>query len=296
MKRFIEIKHVGPRAQVQQLLAGLCDRIEEKLRHFSADTVTLHVLFEESGTHKLYRTAVTCHVPGHTVAAHEENRVPGACIREAFAELSRQLEKQKAIVRHEHDLRRSKRLRRAPTAVALVLSLLAGATFGRCEDAAPSSHAVEAIRLLDSKDPYQRELGFLRLEALREPSTAETIKRYLGSRDVDTRAYSLRALAAIQGPAAIPTLLDALAKDRHPTPRRAALLGLEPLHHNDPMVIAAFLKALRDRKPEVRMAAVDIVSRLGTTDARAAIQKRLKRERDHDVRRVLALARQRMHL
>lgn len=113
MKRWFEIKHVGPRAQVQALLTQLSDRLEEKLRHFSPDAVTLRVMFDESGSHKLYRTSVTCHVPGHTVAAHEEHRVAGVAIREAFAELGRQLEKQKAIARHEPDVRRSRRARRA---------------------------------------------------------------------------------------------------------------------------------------------------------------------------------------
>ena len=111
MKRLFEIKHIGPRTQVQALLTHLSDRLEEKLRHFPPDAVTLHVLFDESGSRKLYRAAVTCHVPGHTVAAHEEHRTAGRCIRDAFAELARQLEKQKATVRHERDRRR---MRRAP--------------------------------------------------------------------------------------------------------------------------------------------------------------------------------------
>ena len=87
----------------------LLDRLEEKLQHFPPDTVSIHVLFEENGSHKLYRTSVTCHVPGHTVAAHEENRDPGVAIRETFAEIERRLEKQKAIARHEQLLRRSRR-------------------------------------------------------------------------------------------------------------------------------------------------------------------------------------------
>ncbi|PIQ84143.1 MAG: hypothetical protein COV75_03815 [Candidatus Omnitrophica bacterium CG11_big_fil_rev_8_21_14_0_20_63_9] len=102
MKRLIELKHIGPRQQVQLLLETLGDRLEEKLSHFPQDAVTLHVLFDESGNRKLYRAKVTCHVPGHTVAAHEEQRTPGLAIRKAFAELERQLEKQKSLLRHEH--------------------------------------------------------------------------------------------------------------------------------------------------------------------------------------------------
>ena len=112
MKRIIELKHVGPKDHVRQLLEELLDRLEEKLAHFPADTVTAHALFEENGAHKLYRASVTCHVPGHTVAAHEEHREAGSAIRKAFAEVERQLEKQKASIRHEH-LRRHARLDRA---------------------------------------------------------------------------------------------------------------------------------------------------------------------------------------
>ena len=102
MKRIIELKHVGPKEHVKALLEDLIGRLEEKLNHFPPDAVTLHVLFDENGTHKLFRTALTVHLPGHTVAAHEEGREAGASIRTAFAEVERQLEKQKALMRHEH--------------------------------------------------------------------------------------------------------------------------------------------------------------------------------------------------
>ncbi len=84
----------------------LSDRLEEKLSHFSGQAISLHVVFEENGTHKIFRTGLSCHVPGHTVAAHEEGRNPGTSIRAAFAELERQLEKQKTIVRGERLRRR----------------------------------------------------------------------------------------------------------------------------------------------------------------------------------------------
>jgi ribosome-associated translation inhibitor RaiA len=108
MKRLIEVKHVGPKEHVRTLLGELSDRLEEKLRHFPEDGVSLRVVFDENGTHKLYRAALTCHVPGHMAAAHEEHRVAGTAIRRAFAELERQLEKQKALLRHEHARRVSR--------------------------------------------------------------------------------------------------------------------------------------------------------------------------------------------
>lgn len=116
MKRFIELKHVGPKAHVRMLIDQLSTHLEEKLHHFPEEAVSLHVIFEENGTHALYRTGVTCHVPGHVVAAHDEKRDAGACIREAFAEIDRQLDKLNAVVRQEYLKRKSAKTRRVGTA------------------------------------------------------------------------------------------------------------------------------------------------------------------------------------
>ena len=113
MKRTIEIKHVEPKDHVRQLLEELCDRLEEKLQHFKPDTVSIHIQFEENGRRTLSHIAVSCHVPGHMVAAHEEGRVPGTIIRKAFKDIERQLEKQKAHVRGEYQVRRQRRQQRA---------------------------------------------------------------------------------------------------------------------------------------------------------------------------------------
>ncbi len=154
----------------------------------------------------------------------------------------------------------------------------------------PSPQATEAMRLLTSRDEYQRKLGFLRLEALREMSTLPTIKNYLQNRDPDTRAYSLRAVAAIEGPESVPMLVAALKTDKDPQVRRAALLGLEPFSQSDITILPVLLKALTDHDTEVRMTAVDVVSRIPTPQAREAILTRYKREQRQDVRRVLELA------
>lgn len=98
MKRAIELKHVGPKDHVRRLLEELIDRLEAKLDHGADDTASVHVVFEEERAHRLFRASLTCHVPGHTLAAHEEHRDAGTAIREAFAEVERQLEKQKALL------------------------------------------------------------------------------------------------------------------------------------------------------------------------------------------------------
>jgi ribosome-associated translation inhibitor RaiA len=98
MQRIIELKHVAPQAHVRQLLDELIDRLERQLKHFPQESVSIHVLFEENGTHQLFRTALTCHIPGRIIAAHDEGRDPGRTIREAFAEVRRQLEKRRTVM------------------------------------------------------------------------------------------------------------------------------------------------------------------------------------------------------
>ena len=185
---------------------------------------------------------------------------------------------------------------------ALALRILTAAGLTHAEEGgapllqapALSPKAVEAIQLLESHDPYQRQLGFLRLEALRERATIEVIRTYIDHRDPETRAYSLRALAAIEGSESVPLLLQKLSTERHPRVRRALLLGLEPFQKQHPDLLLTFMQALRDRDTAVRMTAVDIVSRIDDPRAREALVMRNKYERRRDVRRVLALAMKRI--
>lgn len=98
MKWHMTLRCSAPREHVQQLLTSLIDRLGKQLNHFPEEAVSLHVVFEENGARKLYRTRLTCHVPGHMLAAREERRDPGLSIHQAFSELERQLSKQKALV------------------------------------------------------------------------------------------------------------------------------------------------------------------------------------------------------
>lgn len=169
----------------------------------------------------------------------------------------------------------------------LLISSLAGPVFA---EPAPSPRAAEALELLKSHDGYQRSLGFLRLEALREPATLEPIRAYTASRDEEVRAYAWRAVAAIQGPSAVPALLEAYRAEKHSRVRRAILLGLEPLQASDPGVLPVFIDAMRHADQQLCMTAVDIVSRIDHPEARAAVWQRAKKEGRRDVRRVLKAA------
>ena len=160
------------------------------------------------------------------------------------------------------------------------------------EPLSDEAKAIIATLQAHPDDEYTRQRAFIELEALREPASAAAIRAFLDDRDEDTRAYSVRALAAVEGAAAVPELLKRLQNERSPRVRIACLLGLEPLHA--PQATEPLIKHLRDRNKEVRMAAVDVVSRLKEPRVRAraheAILVRWKRERDRDVRRVLEAA------
>ena len=132
---------------------------------------------------------------------------------------------------------------------ALFAALMVAGSFAApsaAEETQLEARAQDAAALLDSKDPYQRQVGFLRLEALRDPATGPLIRRHLASTDGEHRAQAVRALAAIEGVHAAPDLLQSLRADRDADVRRAALLGLEPLAELDEKILPALIDALRD--------------------------------------------------
>ena len=180
--------------------------------------------------------------------------------------------------------------------IAVAAILLQWGVIASAEQAAQplSPRAVEALDLVSSDDRYKQELGFLRLEALREPASIPVILPYASHKDPELRASGVRALAAVQGVEAVPLLLDRIAHDPHPRVRRAAMLGIEPFIDADPKILPLLIEKLRDHDTTVRMTAVDIVSRSPDPAAREAILQRNKREGRRDVRRVLDLAMKRM--
>ena len=102
MKTLVELKRTKDRERVGSLIDDMLLRLEERLKHFPADSVSCHVMFEENGDHSLSRTSISCHVPGHIIAAHKESKDPGFAIRKAFDEIERQLGKKSALMRMEH--------------------------------------------------------------------------------------------------------------------------------------------------------------------------------------------------
>ena len=184
----------------------------------------------------------------------------------------------------------------AAAAATLTLLCLIAATPRHVSAADPpqaiSPEAQQLVPQLGASDAFQRQLAFMQLEALREPATAEIVRQYLADSNPETRSFSVRALAAIEGPAAIPTIIEMLRTDRQPVVRLAALLAIEPFE--DPRILPELIGALTDRHPHVRMVAIDAVSRIDHPLAKEAILTRSRREGNRDVRRVLQTAMRRI--
>lgn len=181
--------------------------------------------------------------------------------------------------------------------IFIAAALLSGiAPLARANQAsqAISPKAIEALDLVASGDSYKQQLGFLRLEALREPATIAALLPYTTDKDPELRSGSVRCLAAVEGIEAVPMLLDKIENDRDGRVVRAAMLGAEPFIEIDPRILPLLIKRLTHHDKTVCMAAVDIISRSKDPSAREAILFRYKREGRRDVRRVLDLAMTRM--
>lgn len=157
-----------------------------------------------------------------------------------------------------------------------------------------SQQAQQALNRLESEDVFERQVAFLKLESLRERAVLPVLRIYLSHSDESTRAYALRAVAAIEGFESVPMLKAAYETDRHPDVRRAAIMGLEPHYEADNSILDVAIRAMTDSDTSVRMTAVDAVSRMESPQAREALRERLKNESRLDVLRVLKMARERL--
>jgi ribosomal subunit interface protein len=97
----IEFKNFTPQKKIQELIKELIGKIEKKAQAFSPDATYLRLMLEENSVRKLYRVSITLEVPKKTLATNEERHELVAAIRDAFAEIDRQLEAHKATLRGE---------------------------------------------------------------------------------------------------------------------------------------------------------------------------------------------------
>lgn len=86
---------------------GIRELIEDRLKHLekrskALSPTSMRAVVEEISAHKLYHVSITIELPGRTLVAKKETHDLEGGIKEAFAEIQRQLEDYKSSVRGEH--------------------------------------------------------------------------------------------------------------------------------------------------------------------------------------------------
>lgn len=96
----LEYKHFSPSPHLQALVKELIARLDRHTPDFPPDARFLRLFVEANAARSLYRVSLTYEVPGRTLAAKAERHDAEEAVREAFAEIERQLERHKASLRH----------------------------------------------------------------------------------------------------------------------------------------------------------------------------------------------------
>jgi ribosomal subunit interface protein len=109
MKHNLEFKNFSPNRRLRELVEELIARLERHAPNFPADAVFLRLFVKENAKRKLYHVSLTCEVPGRTLAAQEDRHDAEEAVREAFAEIERQLEKHKEVLRRSYLYKRPAR-------------------------------------------------------------------------------------------------------------------------------------------------------------------------------------------
>jgi len=105
----VEFKDFPAGEQWRALIDQLKRKLERKLARLANDPAFLRVMVEENAARKLYRVSITLELPKKTLAAQEERHDPDETIRDAFAEIERQVEAYKSTLRGDYVWKRRAR-------------------------------------------------------------------------------------------------------------------------------------------------------------------------------------------
>jgi ribosome-associated translation inhibitor RaiA len=97
----IEFKGIAPQKDIQKLIQELITRLEKRTKGFSPDVLYLRLMVEENPARALYHVSITLTLPEKTLATKEERHDLHETLRDAFAEIERQVEAHKATLRAE---------------------------------------------------------------------------------------------------------------------------------------------------------------------------------------------------
>jgi HEAT repeat protein len=130
-----------------------------------------------------------------------------------------------------------------------------------------------------SKDPGVDAKGPAKPAAPVNPEVTKACKDLLESSDDGIRFNAARTLGDLADPAAIPTLVKALADDKHYFVRRACAIALAKM--KSWLAVPALIRTLEDREPYVALAANNALQKItgndfGITQDTPASQRRTK--------------------
>jgi len=91
----IEFKNLPADEKLRKLIDRLIGKLERKLARLGGDAAFLRVMLEENGVRRLYRVSVNLELPKKTLTSQEQRHDADESIRDAFAEIERQIEARK---------------------------------------------------------------------------------------------------------------------------------------------------------------------------------------------------------
>ncbi len=94
---------------LQELVQEQQRNLQEMLGSLDSEAVGLEGRLEKHPRKTLYRARLKLHLPGRTLAALEESDSAGTTLHAVFAELRRQLERQKHLMKNDHLWKRPRR-------------------------------------------------------------------------------------------------------------------------------------------------------------------------------------------
>ncbi len=111
MKKQIVYRNISKEAKksLSALFEERLSSLQPLLNGFEEDDLFLRAAVQSHGTQVLYRVALELYLPHKTLTAHEEGPNVETVIRDAFAEIRRQIKKHKSFLKNEPLWRRKKR-------------------------------------------------------------------------------------------------------------------------------------------------------------------------------------------
>lgn len=97
----VRLKGLHEEARIARLLARWRNRVERQVQRFASDRVSLRGVVERHPTKRRFRVMLLLSVPGRIIVAREEGASLDPVVKDAFAELLRQLAKHQAMLRRE---------------------------------------------------------------------------------------------------------------------------------------------------------------------------------------------------